>query len=53
MSGPERDALIVRLRRQYWTFKKISKVVGMTPHGVLVATRRIAEGRPGRDPRAS
>ncbi len=49
MSGPERDALIVRLRRRGWTYRRIGKALGMSANGVMLALRRIVEGRAGRD----
>jgi hypothetical protein len=48
----QRDALIVKLRRQGWGARRIAKACGMTPGGVQYAISRISEGRPGRDPRA-
>jgi hypothetical protein len=51
MSGATRDALILRLRRQGSTYKRIGRVVGMSPTSVGHALQRIAEGRPGRGPR--
>ena len=44
--------VIVALRRRHWTYKRIAKHVGMAPSDVHKALNRIAEGRPGRDPRA-
>jgi hypothetical protein len=51
MTGPERDALIVRLRRKRWSYARIGAACGMSANGVMLSLRRIAEGRPGRDPR--
>jgi DNA-binding NarL/FixJ family response regulator len=51
MSGETRDALILKLRRQGWTYRQIGRAVGMSPNSVGHALQRIAEGRPGRGPR--
>jgi DNA-binding CsgD family transcriptional regulator len=51
MSGPVRDELIVKLRRQGLTYRQIGEAVGMSPTSVGHALARIAEGRPGRGPR--
>jgi transcriptional regulator len=48
----ERDELIVMLRRLGRTQTQIARRLGMTQQGVAKALSRIAEGRPGRDPRA-
>ena len=48
----ERDELIVTLRRRVRTQAQIGRRLGMTQQGVAKALSRIAEGRPGRDPRA-
>ena len=49
----ELDELIVTLRRRGRTQAQIARRLGMTQQGVAKALSRIAEGRPGRDPRAS
>jgi DNA-binding NarL/FixJ family response regulator len=51
MTAPERDAKIVELANRGWTMARIAKAVGMSRGGVEFALERIAEGRPGRDPR--
>jgi transcriptional regulator len=51
MVAPERDALIVRSQRKGWPQAKIARRLGPTHQGVSEALQRIAEGRPGRDPR--
>jgi hypothetical protein len=49
----ERDQLIVKLFNAGWPYRKIAKAVGMRSAGAVAsALDRIAEGRPGRDPRA-
>jgi hypothetical protein len=59
----QRDEMIVRLRRKGWSYRRIGAKVGMSPQGVLVALRRMADPSPlpnaqsqvlrqGRDPRA-
>jgi transposase-like protein len=63
LTAPQRDELIVRLRRRGYTYRKIAKVVRMSPNGVMQALRRMADPAPldkarnqvlrqGRDPRA-
>jgi IS30 family transposase len=63
LTAPQRDELIVRLRRKGYTYRKIGRAVGMSPQGVLQALRRMADPAPlekarsqalrqGRDPRA-
>jgi len=52
LSTMERDELIVTLRRLGRTQTQIARRLGMTQQGVAKALSRIAEGRPGRDPRA-
>jgi IS30 family transposase len=63
LTAPQRDELIVRLRRKGYSYRKIGKAVGMSPQGVLQALRRMADPAPlatapsqvvrqGRDPRA-
>jgi hypothetical protein len=52
MSGQTRDALIVALRRKGWSYQRIGRAVGMSAGSVGYALERIAEGRPGRGPRA-
>jgi DNA-binding NarL/FixJ family response regulator len=51
MSSDQRDELIARLRSQGWTLKRIAERVGMSTSGVHDALGRVADGRPGRDPR--
>jgi transcriptional regulator len=48
----ERDELIVTLRRRGRTQAQIARPLGMTQQRVAKALSRIAEGTPGRDPRA-
>ena len=48
----ERDELIMTLRRLGRAQTQIARRLGMTQQGVAKALSRIAEGRPGRDPRA-
>jgi hypothetical protein len=53
MTAPERDAKILELYQAGWSYRRIAKAVGMrSPGSVAHALERIAEGRPGRDPRA-
>jgi IS30 family transposase len=53
LTSPEKDALIVRLHSAGWSMRRIAKAVGYrSPGSVSRALDRIAEGRPGRDPRA-
>jgi DNA-binding NarL/FixJ family response regulator len=52
MNSDTRDALILKLRRQGWTYKRIGAAVGMSEGSVGHALQRIAEGRPGRGPRS-
>ena len=52
MSGQVRDELIVALRRKGWSYRQIGAKVGMSRQSVGHALARIAEGRPGRGPRA-
>ena len=53
MTAPERDAMIVKLHNAGWSYRRIAKAVGMRSAGAVAsALERIAEGRPGRDPRA-
>ncbi len=63
LTAPQRDELIVTLRRKGYTYRKIAKLVGMSPNGVMQALRRMADPTPlekaqsqvlrqGRDPRA-
>ena len=53
MTAPQRDALIVKLRGQGWSYRRIGAVTGMSANGVMQALRRIeGGGGPGRDPRA-
>jgi hypothetical protein len=52
MSTPERDALILKLHRAGFSYRRIAKAVGMkSPGSVARALQRLSEGRPGRDPR--
>jgi hypothetical protein len=53
LSAPERDMLIVTLAAKGWTHERIARYPGvcMSRRGVGMALERIAEGRPGRDPR--
>ena len=53
LSTPQRDALIVELRNRGMSLRQIAKRTGMRSAGAVAsALQRIAEGRPGRDPRA-
>jgi hypothetical protein len=47
----ERDARIMDLRRRGYKLRVIAAAMGMSVSGVSDACRRIAAGRPGRDPR--
>jgi IS30 family transposase len=51
MTAPERDERILELRKRGLSYAKIGKQVGMSANGVMESLRRMAEGRPGRDPR--
>jgi len=51
MVASERNALIVRLRREGWSQTMIGGRLGPTQQGISDALLRIAEGRPGRGPR--
>jgi Homeodomain-like domain len=45
--------MIVKLYRAGWSYRRIAQAVGYrSPGSVAHALDRIAEGRPGRDPRA-
>jgi lambda repressor-like predicted transcriptional regulator len=52
MPADQRDRLIVALRRKGWTLRKIAHHLNMSKSGVASSLQRIAEGRPGNDPRA-
>jgi len=53
MTAPEKDALILELYYDGWSYRRIAKAVGFrSPGSVTRALERINEGRPGRDPRA-
>jgi hypothetical protein len=53
LTAPQRDALIVRLRREGYSLRAIARRVGMSSAiSVSRALQRISEGRPPRDPRA-
>ena len=47
LPAPDRDALILQLRRRGWTNARIGEVGGMTESGVRRALERIREGRLG------
>ncbi len=53
LSAPERDRLIMALHAKGWSDSKIASYsgIGLSRRGVGMARERIAEGRPGRDPR--
>lgn len=51
LSPAQRDALIVRLRAEGWSIRRIARRAGCSPNGVHTALERIGEGRPGRDRR--
>jgi hypothetical protein len=53
ITAPEKDRLIVELRRRGLTLKHIGAEVGMTAAGVSAALRRIPQGRRAHDPRAT
>jgi hypothetical protein len=42
--APERDRMILQLRRRGWTHARIGKVVGMSESGVRRALERIRMG---------
>lgn len=52
LTATQRDRLIVKMRRHGYTYRQIGAAVGMTANGVMTSLQRIAEGRPGRNPRA-
>ena len=52
LTGPQRDAKIVQLRKAGYSMRAIGKEVGLSPGGVHAALERIADGRPGNGPRA-
>ena len=53
LTAPEKDAMIVKLYRAGWSYRRIAKAVGFrSPGSVTRALLRIEEGRPARDPRA-
>ena len=45
LTAPQRDELIVRLRRRRHSYRKIGKAIRMSPQGVLQALRRMADPR--------
>jgi hypothetical protein len=47
----QRDKMMVELRRRGFSYRAIAERVGMSPSGVLLALRRIGQGRPGAAPR--
>lgn len=51
MTGVQRDELVVKLRAEGWKYREIADHVGMSISGVYTVLERVAEGRPGRDPR--
>lgn len=51
MTGAQRDVLVAKLRSEGHTLKAIAEHVGMSISGVYTVLERVAEGRPGRDPR--
>jgi IS30 family transposase len=51
LTAGERDELIVKLHRKGFSQAKIAHRLGLTQQAISKALRRIAEGRPGRDPR--
>ena len=53
ITAPEKDSLIVELRRRGLTLKHIGAEVGMTAAGVSAALRHIPQGRPAHDPPAT
>ena len=52
MNAFETDSLIIKLKSQGYRLKDIAAAVHMSPSGVHRALERIADGRPGRAPRA-
>jgi AraC-like DNA-binding protein len=44
MNAPDRDRMIVALRRRGWTLKRIGREVHMSESGVKRALDRIADG---------
>jgi DNA-binding NarL/FixJ family response regulator len=44
LPAPERDRMILQLRRQGWTLKRIGKRVGMSESGVKRSLDRIRAG---------
>jgi DNA-directed RNA polymerase specialized sigma24 family protein len=51
LGATERDKLIAELRLRGLSYREIGKRVGMSANGVMHSLRRMAEKRPGRDPR--
>jgi DNA-binding NarL/FixJ family response regulator len=51
LTSAQRDAEIVRLHKAGWTRRRIAARLGMSQGGITYALERIAEGRPGNDPR--
>ena len=52
MGAPEKDQLILTLRRRGYSTRRIAAALGMSKSGVADALKRKADGRPARDPRA-
>jgi DNA-directed RNA polymerase specialized sigma24 family protein len=52
LGAAERDEKIRQMRLLGFSYREIGKAVGMTANGVMHSLRRMAEGRPGLDPRA-
>jgi hypothetical protein len=44
LNAPDRDRMIVELRRRGWTYKRIGARVGMSESGVKRALDRIRDG---------
>lgn len=52
LTSAQCDEMIVTMARQRYRLKDIASAVKMTPAGVHYALARIADGRPGRSPKA-
>jgi DNA-directed RNA polymerase specialized sigma24 family protein len=51
LNAKDRDKKILELRRAGFSYREIGARVGMSANGVMHSLRRMAEGRPGLDPR--
>lgn len=52
LTSAQSDEIIVKMKRNGHRIKDIASAVKMTPAGVHYALTRIADGRPGRSPKA-